>query len=205
MEGPVAPRSMRSAHVRAVRRTMLALPHVAPLTAFVGELRTRSGCEVPDFDPADGGVSAAMLFLLEKPGPMTSAERVGRAGSGFISRDNDDPTAEATFGFMRAAGIPREKTVLWNVVPGWNGTRKVTPPELIEGVAEVKSVLGLLPLVRVVVLVGQKAMRARPLLDAKGVTVFESPHPSPLVRASQPDNWASIPAIWAEAAAAAGL
>jgi hypothetical protein len=49
---------------------------------------------VPDFDPLDGGVNAQVLFLLEKPGPM-AAEDGKRAGSGFISRDNDDGTAEA--------------------------------------------------------------------------------------------------------------
>jgi hypothetical protein len=54
--------------------------------------------EVPEFDPLDGGVEAQVLFLFEKPGPMT-AELGGskRSGSGFISRNNDDPTAEATF------------------------------------------------------------------------------------------------------------
>ncbi len=30
---------------------------------------------VPDFDPLVGGVAAGALFVLEKPGPMTDADR----------------------------------------------------------------------------------------------------------------------------------
>ena len=57
------------------------------------------------FDPRDGGIRAQALFLFEKPGPKANA-------SGFISRDNDDPTAENIFRFMNQAGIPRKKTCL---------------------------------------------------------------------------------------------
>jgi hypothetical protein len=46
-------------------------PHIARLTDFVNSLRARDGNEYPYFDPADGGVNASILFLLEKPGPMT--------------------------------------------------------------------------------------------------------------------------------------
>ncbi len=192
-------RSMRSLAVREARRAMLYLPTIKPLTDFVGRLRSTYNDEVPDFDPADGGTNASILFLFEKPGPMTSAAKSGRSGSGFISRDNDDPTAEATFTFMVRAGIPREKTVLWNVVPGWNGTRAITRDELKAGAAEVQGLLSLLPRVEAIVLVGKKAQRAERLLVGTGLSVFRSPHPSPIVRASQPDQWADIPKRWAEA------
>src|SRR5690348_5073585 len=91
------PRSMRDNNVRLKRKAMLDLPHVAKLTAYTAELR-RDGKEVPEFDPLDGGTNAQVLFLFEKPGPMTAESGI-RTGSGFISRDNDDPTAEATFNF----------------------------------------------------------------------------------------------------------
>src|SRR5882672_5086390 len=107
---------MRDINVRLQRKAMLGLAHVAPLTAYAAELRQRDNVQVPDFDPLDGGVNARVLFLFEKPGPMT-AESGPRTGSGFISRDNDDPTAEATFKFMQQAGIPRKLTVIWNIVP----------------------------------------------------------------------------------------
>ena len=35
-----------------------------------------------------------------------------RSGSGFISRDNDDPTAEVIYNFMQQAGIPRRQTII---------------------------------------------------------------------------------------------
>ena len=193
------PRSMRSPDVRAARRAMLDLPHIKPLSDFAADLRVRHGVEVPEFDPLDGGVNARVLFLFEKPGPMTSDLKAGRVGSGFISRDNDDPSAEATFNFMADAGIPREDTVTWNVIPGWNGTRKITGTELRQGVAEARNLLALLPRARTVVLVGKKAARAYALFEDAGFSVFESRHPSPLVRARRPDEWAGIPQRWAEA------
>lgn len=181
---------------------MLDLPHIVPLTRFAADLRQRYGVEVPDFDPADGGTEARILFLKEKPGPMTSASRPGRTGSGFISRDNDDPTAEATLRFMHAAGISRRETLMWNVVPGWNGTRKITRAELLDGIAEVRNLMRLLPRIEVVVLIGNKAAKAEPLLAGANVRIFRSIHPSPIVRASRPSEWAKIPTQWAEAAAA---
>jgi len=41
-----------------------------------------------------------------------AAESSKRTGSGFISRNNDDATAEATFRFMEQSGIPRKLTVI---------------------------------------------------------------------------------------------
>jgi hypothetical protein len=145
--------------------------------------------EVPEFDPLDGGVAAHALFLFEKPGPMTAQG----GGSGFISRDNDDPTAEATFNFMRQAGVPRKSTVLWNVVPWWNGTRKVSGQELRDGVECVKALVARLPDLRVVVLVGHRAAKARPYLTSTGLALLASDHPSPLVRARWPERWRVIP------------
>jgi hypothetical protein len=117
------------------RKGLLNLPHIAPLSHFAATLRAQDRGEVPEFDPLDGGVDAKALFLFEKPGPMTDATKTGkRSGSGVISRDNDDPTAEATFRFMQDAGIPRKLTITWNVIPWWNGTRRISGAELREGV-----------------------------------------------------------------------
>lgn len=80
-----SPHSLRDACVRERRKAMLHLPHIAPLAEYAERLRMRGLGEVPDFDPLDGGVEARVLFLFEKPGPMT-AEAGKRVGSGFISR-----------------------------------------------------------------------------------------------------------------------
>ena len=199
---PTTPRSMRDSAVRQRRREMLEMPQIAPLTILVEQLRLRNDAEYPYFDPLDGGIDASLLFLFEKPGPMT-ARRDNPKASGFISRDNDDPTAEATFSFMQQAGIPRAETVLWNVIPGWNGTRKITSSELVNGVRDFDKLLPLLRRLRGVVLVGRSAARAGPLINS--LPVFVSDHPSPLVRARYPERWRRIPEKWAEAATSVGM
>ena len=175
---------------------MLARAHMQPLASYAISLRA-PGLEVPDFDPCDGGVKARVLFLFEKPGPMTAEEGSGRRlGSGFISRDNDDPTAEAIWHFMREAKIQREQTVLWNVIPWWNGTRAIKGAELRNGVNQIFQLLELLTEVTAVVLVGAKAARAMPPLESTKLQLFASPHPSPLVRARWRERWDRIPAEW---------
>ncbi|MFM0417433.1 uracil-DNA glycosylase [Paraburkholderia aromaticivorans] len=194
-----APRSLRSAEAIALRRQMLTEPHIAPLARYVDSLRLKHPTwEFQDFDPMDGGVEADMLFLLEKPGPMTSPTGK-KQGSGFISRNNDDPTAEATFNFMLEAGIARKRAVLWNVIPGWNGTISMTTAECRAGVDELKDLLVLLPKVRTVVLVGRKAGRAQKLLEGMNLRIFTSAHPSPKVRSINRPMWDLIPRQWAQA------
>jgi hypothetical protein len=185
------PRSMRDPAVRQRRRAMLTLPHVAGLTAYAAKLRSRGSVEVPDFDPLDGGVHARVLFLLEKPGPMA-------AGSGFISRNNDDPTAAAAIDFMQKAGIPRKLTISWNVIPWWNGTKKVKASELRDGIGCLKELISKLPKLAAVVMVGRSAARAKPALESTGLRLFTSYHPSPLVRARYPKRWKAIPTEWAK-------
>ena len=194
---PSAPRSLRDPAERERRRGLLNMPHVAALTRFVEELRLRDDAEYPYFDPLDGGTEASLLFLYEKPGPLTAADENPKA-SGFISRDNDDPTAEATFRFMQEAAIRRAETITWNVIPGWNGTRRITSAELHQGIRDFERLLPLLPQLRSVVLVGKRAARAERFLTT--VPVFFSDHPSPLVRARYPDRWRRIPKAWLQAA-----
>lgn len=194
------PCSLRDPLVQAERRKGLQLPHMVPLSAFAARLRAAGIGEVPDFDPMDGGTAATFLFLFEKPGPMTSIStgRSNRRGSGYISRNNDDPTAEATFHFMLEAGVPRRSSVLWNTIPAWNGTRKITMPELQQGAASAAELVGLLPDLRAIVLVGLRAKAAGPLLSHLGLPILRSDHPSPLVRARWPERWRSIPSQWAQ-------
>ncbi len=129
---------------------------------------------------------------------MTAPSRPGRVGSGFVSRDNDTPTAEATHRFMLEAGLPRRDTVIWNMVPWWNGTIAMTPGERLDGAAELPNLIALLPRLHTAVLVGRTAARARPLLG--GLRLLESAHPSPQVRAGYRSRWDEIPAIWRRAA-----
>lgn len=188
------PQSLRHADIRERRRNMLSAPHMAPLAAFTGELRTRLPGDVPDFDPLDGGIYASVLFLFEKPGPMTDATRQGNAGSGFISRNNDDLTAKATHAFMIEAGIPRFETILWNLVPWWDGHISFTGADRTTALRELSRFLALLPWLHTVVLVGRTAQKARTQFG--DLRVIESPHPSPKVRATNRAQWNSITEIW---------
>jgi hypothetical protein len=88
------------------RLTHVDDPHVAPLNDWVRSVRERLGPEaiVPWFDPWDAGVEISVLWLLEAPGPRATVER---GGSGFVSCDNNDQTAENTWRTREEAGVPR--------------------------------------------------------------------------------------------------
>src|SRR4051794_39603585 len=101
------PGSLRNQEAVLRRRAMLDSTHMHPLNAYVRRLAGHSRGFVPDFDPLDGGIEAKLLFLFEKPGPRTFPP----AGSGFISRNNDDPSAVNCRAAMIQAGIPRRGTL----------------------------------------------------------------------------------------------
>lgn len=196
-----APRSLRSPAAITLRRAMLVEPHIAPLATYVEGLRSKQpDWEFQDFDPMDGGIEADMLFLLEKPGPMTSLKSK-KMGSGFISRNNDDPTAENVFTFMRTAGIERKRTVLWNVIPGWNETIKYDAAEIRRGVEELRNLLPLLPRLRTLVLVGGPAKRAKRLVQSvrPDLVIQTSAHPSARCFQFNPEQWRAIPSQWESA------
>lgn len=198
---PDAPRMFRDPDAIIARRAKLLQLHMVPLQAYLELLRAEGLGEVPDFDPLDGGVNAEILFLFEKPGPMTDPNKTaGRVGSGFISRDNDDRSAEATFRFMADAGIDRRRTLLANTVPWWNGTRKVTRDERLAGLDRLSGLLDLLPCLRSVVTVGLVARQAEPICEARGLGVMRSLHPSPINRAKRYEDWLGIPEVWRRAA-----
>lgn len=191
--------TLRDQAVREQRKGLLLGPHMVPLVQFTEALRATGCATVPNFDPLDGGIHAQALFLFEKPGPMTDDMRAGRSGSGFISRDNDDPTAKAISTFMLRAAIPREMTLLWNIVPWWNGTRRIAAAEHRAGIAALLDLVALLSKLKVIVLVGSRAHRAEQAIAPLGVPIFKTAHPSPIVRASRPQLWASIPDQWCAA------
>ena len=177
------------------RQARLTLPHVAPIVRLAEELeREQPGTSVPRPDPADGGVNARLLLLLEKPS-------TGGARTGLVSRDNPAGGPRTIATFMTEAGVPREASLVWNAVPWWNGTARVTAGELRAGALD--RLLGLLPNLRAVCLAGRNAERAWALSHGGAVPVFVSAHPSANVRAAFPERWRAIPSIWRDAWAAA--
>lgn len=193
---PQGPRALKNADAINMRHALRTTPHVAPLAKYVDSLRAENRGFVPDFDPLDGGVGAEILFLLEKPGPKTDP---ANGGSGFISRDNDDPSAEATYRFMEMAQVPRRASAIWNTIPWWNGATDIKPLERREGMLRLGELLQILPHLRSVVLVGNNAKRARGVIESLRVRIFESAHPSPQVRGTNRGLWDQIPDQWRRA------
>ena len=175
------------------RRTMLALPHMQVLSEYVRGLNARGLGWAPDFDPRDGGVNARLLLLLEKPGPGLH--------SGFVSRDNDTPTARTIRDGMEQAKVPRDGIAIWNMVPWWNGTTAVRAAELRAGAGELGRLVRLLPRLCRVILAGNAARRASPMLQSMGLHVFSCVHPSPNARAGPASAaaWRNLPEIWRDA------
>lgn len=175
------PRSNREPAEVARKVELLGESHVGPLTDLVAHIREERGHDrVPDFDPTEAGINAPILLLLEAPGPKATRER---GGSGFISPDNDDGTAENMWNLLREAQIDRQHHVVtWNIVPWYIGSStKIRPAEstdLLEGRVYTEQLLSLLLDLQVVVLLGKQAVFGWSRLNFD-LPAIEAPHPSP--------------------------
>ncbi len=194
-------RALRDPMVVQRRRALLAAepPYMAPLLAHVAALRRlRPDWEVPDADPAGGGVDARALFLLEKPARGTTASR-----SGFVSIQNDTATGAAMHGFLQRRGIPTHWCLLANVVPWWDGSIIVSAEQRRLAGSALRELLALMGHLRAIVLVGATAQRAWARTGSvapPGTRLFRSDHPSPQVRAAFRSRWEAIPACWPDRA-----
>lgn len=201
------PKSLRDPSVLAERTAQIEMPHVAPLNAWVRDLREQLGPEaiVPWFDPADGGVDASILWLLEAPGPKSTTER---GGSGFISCDNNDPTADVTWRTRVEAGVSRTAVVHWNVIPAYLGSdtkiRAANSADVAASGPLLADLLGLLPSLQSVILGGLAAQKlwAGHAPVGHDLVVIECPHPGPRNMNSRPEYRRLIVDAWAKAAAA---
>ena len=187
------PKTLRDPKTRELRLSAVDEPHVALLTAFVHELRAEMGPDfsIPYFDPADGGTTATLLYLLEAPGPRAIA-------SGFVSRDNPDETAKNFLLLNQEAGIDRRRTVIWNIVPWYIGSgtriRAASGQDTEAGARSLERLLNLLPRLRCAVFLGAHAAKAGPLVARlrPGLETFTVPHPSPMFVNRAPGNWGRI-------------
>ncbi|EYB67078.1 hypothetical protein DEIPH_ctg052orf0084 [Deinococcus phoenicis] len=166
-------RALKSEAVRQARLGQVSAPHVEPLNRWVEE-QSGEGRWLPYFDPADGGLSARVLLLLESPGPAVSRTR-------FASMDNPDGTAENLRCLLHLSGLRRADVALWNAVP-WQmsegGVVSPRPAQYAEAAPLTRQVLEQMPHLRVVVLVGRHAERAWPLVGSP-LPTLACPHPSP--------------------------
>jgi len=197
----VPPRdALASIAERERRLEALAAPHMAPLAALVASLRERHpDRHVPDADPADGGVHARALLLLEAPGPQSVA-------TGFVSRDSPNATARNLRALLSEASIPRESVLVWNVVPWYVGDgkriRAVTPADIDAAFEPLGRVLDAMTSLERIVLVGRKAQRVEPRLRERfrmrreTIDIARTWHPSPQVFNISPDRKAEARAAF---------
>jgi hypothetical protein len=158
---------MRGA-MSATREDRLNDPHVRPLMDVVRNLRA-GGLVVPNVDPNDGGVDARILVLLETPGPRA-------VESGFVSRDNPDPSAKNIGKVLDAAGFARSDILLWNVVPYC--VSNATAAHIREAIPASQAFIDRLQKLVAVVFCGRSAQRAQKSLRLPpGVVAFCTFHP----------------------------
>ena len=173
--GNADPSNVKRKHER------LGEPHVAPLTEFVERLgKTRPAAvlgvpSVPYVDPDEAGVAARVLLLLKAP------DARGPRGSGFVSSDNDDSSAETMWWAKRHAAVDRAREVAtWNVIPWYRGAD--APEHVLAGELDEAqpALLELLPDLGAVVLLGRDAQRGwkRAAGLVPGLPTTSAPNPA---------------------------
>jgi uracil-DNA glycosylase len=127
------------------------------------------------------GIHARVLAVLRDPGPKAG----GVKGSGFLSVENDDPTAERQLRFITEAGLDPAEVVPWNAYP-WYINKKPNADQLRDGTEPLRQVIGLLPELQVILLLGGTAQQTwsyftkthTGLVEECGITVVQTYHPS---------------------------
>jgi hypothetical protein len=150
---------------------------------------------LPGFDPKGGGLGAPLLILLEKPSRLAGENAV-------VSPDNGERNTVRLL--LERAEIPRDRALVWNAVPWWNGTTKITAEERWRGGEALRLLIAAMPRLRAAATAGRTAERVWQEAGVASVPVFVSAHPSPNVRAGYPARWNAIPGIWREAYEASG-
>lgn len=200
-------RANRDENVVAAKNQHLRDEHIAPFTELVREIRRKTGnVSVPFVDPTLGGVNARVLFVLENPARPAALSK-GK-GSGMLSPDNDDGTAENIWRWYRETGLPRFMAMHWNAVPWFTGdersNKRANRSSVIEGLPWLVRVIRLLPRLRLAVAMGGPARRAAAFyqdhLDVQPLRWLEGPHPGNRVRYRYPEQWAESRATFHRAA-----
>ena len=182
------PRRNVDTSVVADKHERLFEPQVALITEFARRIAGEVGRQAPAADPDWGGVDARVLVLLRDPGTQTDAQ----GGSGLVSPDNDDPTAERLHELIVRHRLAAGEVLLWNVVP-WlrpgNAGQGIRVADLDCGNGYLAQLLALLANLEVVLVLGRDAQKSlnrptAPRLDS--LVRIDAPHPSRRAQNQQP-------------------
>ncbi|MFD3427253.1 uracil-DNA glycosylase [Nocardia fluminea] len=135
--------------------------HMAPLTKFVNGIAKAEGHnqlgaipEVPYFDPDDGGTDARVLFLMHTC--ITKAD-AGVNGSGLISMENPDYTAQYIGRAHHLLRVDRKLCAYWNITPFPAEKKPASAVEQRRAAEYTREVLKLFPNLERIVLMGDSA------------------------------------------------
>lgn len=111
----VIPRRMKDPEYRQSQLDSVHEEHIAPITDFISRLSAERPelAGVPFVAPHYRPETARILSLSSNPGPRAGGEN----GSGLLSVQNDDASAERMLKVYAAAGVRGEDVVPWNVFP----------------------------------------------------------------------------------------
>lgn len=169
--------TLKNPDIRNKKCNELYSRNIASLTFLVQHYHEK-GVDMPWFDPEDGGVQAKVLILLQSPARSELMPR-------FVSLDNPCPSQQNLHHFLKQAGIRRKDIILWNTMP-WivRSGQKLSPTRknIRRGVGIIKSLMPLLKNLRIVILAGAVALKARSFFETEypHIILLSMPHPSPL-------------------------
>lgn len=181
-----APRGLRDKDAFDLRRRMLALARVRDLKTWADSIAVSRGVNVPYPDPADGGVDAKVLILLEAPTQRLpdSAEQAG-----FLSVDNDSAAAEEMWRARELVGLQQGTALHWAIVP-WYLPEGTGPKrsETRDGSGLLLELLAMLPRLDTVINCGleaQKAWHEFVAPHAPDLEVIDTWHPATVAMAQE--------------------
>jgi hypothetical protein len=179
-EGSGMARAMRDEAYRDGQWAQRYTGRVAAVNRFIDELGAGHEAGHPPYVPLIcGGVDALALSISRDPGPKAG----GITGSGFLSVENDDPSAERMGWFLRNAGIDYGHVLPWNAYP-WYIHSDPTAAQLSAGVEPLRNLIALMPRLRVVTLHGAAAAKGwklflrqhHGLVERRGIVWLETYH-----------------------------
>jgi hypothetical protein len=175
-------RAMRDAAYRDGQWSQRYTGRVEAVNRFIDALGAGHEAGHPPYvPPICGGVDALALSISRDPGPMAG----GIKGRGFLSVENDDPSAERMGRFLLHAGIDYRHVLPWNAYP-WYINGDPTAAQLNAGVEPLRNLIALLPGLRVVTLHGAAAAKGWKLflrqhygvIERQGIVWLETYHTS---------------------------